>query len=126
MTESKETFGAYLTRKRLEQGIPLRQMAEKLDISAPYLCDIEKDRRHAPDIETLDRIAGILGLADDERTFLYDIAGESHGTISPDLPEYIMKSKVVRYALRRARDSQAKEEAWLKFIEQMDAAENAG
>jgi transcriptional regulator with XRE-family HTH domain len=37
--------GAMLRERRLSQGISLRQLASQLDISAPFLSDLELGRR---------------------------------------------------------------------------------
>lgn len=39
------TFGEYLTAKREEKDITLRELARKLEVSAPFLSDVEKNRR---------------------------------------------------------------------------------
>ena len=49
MTTSYNNFGDFLQKKRMEKRITLRKMAELLGITAPYLTDIEKDRRNPPE-----------------------------------------------------------------------------
>ena len=39
-------FGEFISRKRVEKKITLRKMAEMLNVSAPFLTDVEKDRRN--------------------------------------------------------------------------------
>lgn len=46
--DNKMTFGSFLIKKRMEQELSARQIANALGISAVYVCDIEKDRRPAP------------------------------------------------------------------------------
>ena len=43
-------FGDFLQKKRMERQLTLRKMAELLGFSAPYLTDIEKDRRNPPEM----------------------------------------------------------------------------
>jgi len=38
--------GAWLRCRREQAGVTLREMAARLGHSAPYLCDIEKNRRN--------------------------------------------------------------------------------
>jgi transcriptional regulator with XRE-family HTH domain len=49
-------LGAVISRLRREQRIPLRDMARKLDLSAGYLSQIERDLA-VPSVQTLARIA---------------------------------------------------------------------
>jgi transcriptional regulator with XRE-family HTH domain len=43
--------GAWLRQQRLASGLTLREMARRLNFSAAYICDVEKNRRHcSPDI----------------------------------------------------------------------------
>ena len=46
-------------------GIQQKELAERADISRPFLCDLENNRRGAKD-ETLRRIADALGVTVDE------------------------------------------------------------
>ena len=41
----KNTFGTYIRSLRLYRGFGLRELARQLGISAPYLSDLEKDKR---------------------------------------------------------------------------------
>ena len=50
-------------RKRV--GIQQKDLAERAEISRPFLCDLENNRRGAKD-ETLRRIADALGVTVDE------------------------------------------------------------
>ena len=61
-------FGDFLQKKRMERQITLRKMAELLGFSAPYLTDIEKDRRNPPEMESLEQISKILNLSECCRT----------------------------------------------------------
>ena len=67
MKAQYESFGEFLQKKRLENEITLRKMAELIGITAPYLTDIEKDRRNPPEIQKLDKIAEILSLTEEEK-----------------------------------------------------------
>ncbi len=94
-------------------------MAEKLKMSAPYLSDIEKGRRNPPEMDKLQLIAQILGLTEEENAIMLDLAGKMRNTVAPDLPEYIMERDYVSAALRTARDLDASEADWLKFVEEL-------
>lgn len=119
MNTQYRNFGEFLQRKRTEKQITLRKLAEMMGISAPYLTDIEKDRRNPPEKETLEQISRILMLSDEEKTTMYDLAGKKRNTVAPDLPDYIMEHDYVSAALRTARDLDAGEADWLKFVEEL-------
>ena len=87
-------FGEFISKKRVEKKITLRKMADMLGVSAPFLTDVEKDRRNPFDMEKLTQLA-------------------------PDLPEYIMERDYVSAALRTARDLDAGEEEWNQFVEEL-------
>lgn len=119
MNTQYQNFGEFLQKKREERQITLRGMAEKLKMSAPYLSDIEKGRRNPPEMDKLQLIAQILGLTDEENAIMLDLAGKMRNTVAPDLPEYIMERDYVSAALRTARDLDASEADWLKFVEEL-------
>ena len=119
MSTQYQIFGEFLQKKREAKQITLRKMAEMLKMSAPYLSDIEKGRRNPPDMDKLDQIAQILLLSDEERTVMLDLAGKMRNTVAPGLPEYIMERDYVSAALRTARDLDASEADWLRFVEEL-------
>ena len=119
MSTQYQNFGEFLQKKREAKQITLRKMAEMLKMSAPYLSDIEKGRRNPPEMDKLDLIAQILLLSDEERTVMLDLAGKMRNTVAPDLPEYIMERDYVSAALRTARDLDASEADWLRFVEEL-------
>ncbi len=112
-------FGEFLQKKREEKNTTLRKMAEMLHITAPYLSDIEKDRRNPPDMHKLELVSRILLLSEEEKTLMFDLAGKRRNSVAPDLPEYIMGREYVAAALRTARDLDADEADWLKFVEEL-------
>ena len=114
-----QNFGDFLQKKRTEKEITLRKMAEMIGITAPYLTDIEKDRRNPPEMEKLETIARILNLSDEEKAIMFDLAGKKRNSVAPDLPEYIMERDYVSAALRTARDLDASEQEWLNFVEDL-------
>jgi transcriptional regulator with XRE-family HTH domain len=53
------TLGERIRARRLEVGITLRELARRVEVSAPYLTDLEAGRRH-PGPDVLQRIAAAL------------------------------------------------------------------
>lgn len=124
--EFRGTFGDFLAIKRKEADLTIKDMANRLKISAAYYSYFESGDRKAPERDVQDRIAEILELTTAERLLLYDLAGKTRGIVAADLPDYINSNPYVRVALRKARDSKASMEQWLSFIQQMDGAKEAG
>ena len=113
------TFGEFLQRKREEKEITLRRMADKLGFSAPFLSDVEKGRRNPPELSKLEQIADILSLSIADKQTMFDLAGKKRESVAPDLPDYIMSRGYVAAALRTARDLDAGEEEWQRFVDEL-------
>ena len=112
-------IGEFISKKRDEKQITLRKMADMLGVSAPFLTDVEKDRRNPFDMEKLSQLAKILDLSNEERELMFNLAGKKRNAVAPDLPEYIMERDYVSAALRTARDLDAGEEEWNQFVEEL-------
>lgn len=112
-------FGDFLAKKRTQKEITLRKMAELLGVSAPFLSDVEKDRRNPLEMEKLELLAQILVLSPEDKAIMLDLAGKKRNSVAPDLPDYIMNRDYVSAALRTARDLDAGEKEWLQFVEEL-------
>ena len=110
MNNHELTFGDFISQKRKDLRITLKDMADRLNISSPYLSDVEKGKRDSFDLDRLNQIAKILNLDEEESSIMMDLAGKQRNTVAPDLPEYILKTKGLSVALRKARDLDVKEE----------------
>lgn len=116
-------FGTYLKDKRIEKGIALRELAERLSITPSYLSDIEKGRRYAPDKEKISEMAKVLGIVDEiELSLLFDLAGASKtkDAVAPDLPEFINENEKIRVLLRKAKKTNPSPETIDKMIKFLD------
>ena len=114
-----KNFGEFLKDKRLQAHLTLREFARRLDRSAPYITDIEKNRRNPFSTEDLEKVADVLELSKEDRTLMYDLAGEKRNEIAPDIPDYIMQRGYVSAALRTARDLDADEADWQRFVDEL-------
>lgn len=119
-----ENFGEFLAAKREERDLTLREMARKMGVSAPFLSDVEKNRSAPLTKERLDKVAEILNLNADEKVTMFDLVGRQRNTVAPDLPEYIIGRDYVAAALRTARDLNAGEAEWRKFVEDLKKLED--
>ena len=114
-----ESFGEFLHAKRLEKGLSYRDLAEVIGVTAPYISDIEKERRNAPVMEKLEKLADYFNLSEEEKLEMFDLAGKTKDDLPPDLPSYIKGNVQVVSALRTARGLNASDEDWLKFVEDL-------
>lgn len=119
MNMNTQNFGEFLQHKRENKGITLRRMAEMLGVSAPFLSDVEKGRRNSLEMDKLVLLKQILVLSNDEYQTMLNLAGKQRKTVAPDLPEYIMDRDYVSAALRTARDLDAGEAEWQRFVEEL-------
>jgi len=112
-------FGNFIDSKRkgrMPDGsdVKLKDIAEAMGKTATYLSDIIKGRRNPPEIELLEKIAGILRLDEKEKAVMYDLAGKERNEVAPDLPDYIMKDELphARTALRTAKQKHLGDDFW--------------
>jgi transcriptional regulator with XRE-family HTH domain len=117
--EMYANFGEFISKKRVEKQITLRKMADMLGVSAPFLTDVEKDRRNPFDMDKLNQLASILQLSAEDNQTMLNLAGKKRNAVAPDLPEYIIERDYVSAALRTARDLDAGEEEWKQFVEDL-------
>ena len=116
----EETFGAFVRKKRMAQGISLRGLATRLGLSPVYMSNIETDRRPAPTREHLNQLAEELHLNKSDTERMLDLAARPQcQRVSADLPEYIMERDIVRAALRTAKEVDATDEEWQEFIDRL-------
>lgn len=78
-------FGEFLKRLRLAKGISLRQFAKETEISAAYLCDVEKNRRGAPGYEVLCRMKKVLELSGFPEKKFDALAINENSNLPPDI-----------------------------------------
>jgi transcriptional regulator with XRE-family HTH domain len=116
--DNESTFGAFVKMRREALGKSLRGFAEEIEIAAPYLFDIEKGNRPAPE-KKLERFIEALGFTGDELNEFYDLAGKSRKNHFPDLQDYIGNTELARVALRTARDVDLSNSQWQEIINQM-------
>jgi len=115
MYKTTTNFGEFLKRKREEKQISLRELARRLEVSAPFLSDVENNRRAPLTEERLATLADVLNLSEAEEAEMYDIVGHQKGLLAPDLNPYINDRPYVNAALRTARNLEATEDDWQWF-----------
>ena len=117
----EKTFGTFIKEKRLEKGINLRKLAELLVLAPAYISDIENGNRNSPSSDKMEKLVEVLGLNEEERNEMYDLAAKDRdNTVAPDISQYVKSNDLVRVALRKARNLNLGEQEWLKIIEKME------
>ena len=124
MKKTTVTFGEYLKHKREEKQISLREVARTLGVSAPFLSDVENNRRGPLTEERLADLAKVLNLNEKEQSEMYDIVGKQKGLLAPDLNPYVTERPYVNAALRTARNLEANEEDWQRFVDDLIKRKN--
>jgi transcriptional regulator with XRE-family HTH domain len=88
-------LGARIRELREERDISLRELARKMECSAPFLSDIEHGRRH-PSEDTLATLARELGTTPDE-LLKHDVRApiDDIKRITEDNPRYALAFRTV-------------------------------
>lgn len=110
-------FGEFIAEHRKQHEYTMRQFANMIGVTAPYLSDIEKGRRAAPDSK-LNEIATALRLTNAEREQMFDLAAKTRDNqVSADISGYIMETDLARVALRRAKERDLSDKQWKSIID---------
>ena len=110
-------FGAFIKEKRMEANYSLRGFAEALHKAPSYISDIEKGNRKPNEKDLLDSMVVLLNLSANDSTKLYDLAAaQKENGLAQDVSEYVNTNKIAKVALRTAKECNATEEDWQRFI----------
>lgn len=119
MKKIVKRFGDYIKTKRKDKGKTLRATAEKLNISAVYLSDIESNRRNPLKKDKLETLAKYLGLSEEEQYTMYDLAGRDNNGVPKDIEEIFMYTEIgdiARKALRKTINGNISLVDWKKLL----------
>lgn len=109
-------FGRFVAERRKQHEYTMRRFADMIGVTVPYLSDIEKGRRAAPDGK-LEEITTALKLSRAEREQMFDLAALTReNQVSADLSGYIMETDLARVALRRAQEQDLSDRQWENII----------
>ena len=125
MKEQYMRFGPFIKAKRLADPRELTQkdVADQLGISLTLLSDIEKGRRNPFNAEKIEAFCKYLGLTEDDRSRMYDLAARETGGVPSDIDETLMYTDIgdmARRALRLSNAGVIEEEDWREFIRQIE------
>jgi len=123
-------FNGFIKNIRLRDDRRLRQsdVAEKLEMSLSFYSEIEKGYRRPLNAIEMEVFAGLFNMTEEEKTTMYDLASRENNKIPVDL-EYIMddeNGKWARVALRKAKEVNADEKMWKKFIWELEKKQQGG
>ncbi len=116
--ERKETFSVFLKRKRLEQGLGLREFARIIDMQPSNYCAVESGSLPPPS-DKLDVIVSALGIkkgSSDYYQFM-DLASKTRDEIPSDIRELIKSNALIPAMLRTIEDTELKPTQLRKIIE---------
>ena len=108
----KNTFGKCIKKQREELGLSIREVARRINISAPYLSDIEKGNRYAPSKNNvIQKIIETLNISKEDEEYVYDMAYATRGC-HKDLLDYLSYCKEARKFLRCAKELNLTSDEW--------------
>lgn len=122
-TNNEQTFGKYIEELRKERGKSLRETAKAIEVSPQFYSEVEKGRRSAFTAERLEKLRIFLALPDEQADTMYNKAAESRKTkdvtVPQDFSDYIVQREYVVSALRLAKELDANEEDWQRFVDEL-------
>jgi transcriptional regulator with XRE-family HTH domain len=119
-------FGDFIKKKRQNdpRELTLSDLSKELGISLSFLSDIENRRRRPFDPEKIEHFARFLGLTEEEKALMYDLASHENREVPSDIEDIFMYEEVgdlARFALRQSKAGNATEEDWKRFIREIEA-----
>ena len=124
--EQNMRFGDFIKKKRMNDSreITLKDLSERLGISLSLLSDIENNRRKPFDSDKIELFVTELGLSDEDKAKMYDLAARDRGEIPSDIEDVMMYGEIgemARFALRQSNAGVVTEEDWKTFIRTIEA-----
>ena len=94
MKEKNMRFGELIKSKRLKdpRELSLKDVSSVLNISLSFLSDIEQGRRKPFDDEKIERFCAFLGLTDEDKALLYDLAARERRAVPGDIDDIMIIS----------------------------------
>ena len=125
MEKPSKTFGDLIKEKRLSQEprITLKKMAALLNMNLTYLSDVENNRKKPFPAEKIEAFCETLGLSEEEKAEMYDLAARDNNSVPQDISDTIMYTEqgdYARVALRKVKEGKGDVEMWKELIRKMD------
>lgn len=115
---NKLSFGRFVTLKRQNLGLTIREFSKRLALSPAFVCSMESGKKPAPSVETQMKIAKILALTEAEEELFFDLAVKTkrEGTIPGDVWQYILMDNDIVIFLRKSKRRHVKGKDLLKLM----------
>ena len=119
-------FSFYLSSKRQEKKMTLRELASKTGISHTYLYNIEKGFKAPPSDLVLIKIADALHLSEKEQKNFFDIAAHNlqqkdkgNYYLPADVSKYLVETKDVCEVVRAVKNTYHNGEFWTELLKNL-------
>ena len=114
-------FGDFIKKKRLNHPdeLTLKEVSQMLKISLSFLSDVENNRRKPFDKDRIEKFAERLGLTEEEKATMFDLAARDRKEVPSDIEDIMMYGEIgemARLALRKSNAGEINEEDWKRFI----------
>ena len=121
MKEQYMRFGDFIKKKRLNHPdeLTLKEVSQMLKISLSFLSDVENNRRKPFDKDRIEKFAERLGLTEEEKATMFDLAARDRREVPSDIEDIMMYGEIgemARLALRKSNAGEINEEDWKRFI----------
>ena len=124
---NKSLFGVYLTQKRQEKGLTLRELASMVNISHTYLYNIENGFKAPPNDKLLLELADALKLSESAKRIWFDISAKtkqiidnSNYHIPTDIRMYLSDCEMACEAIKKAKYLGVEDEFWNKILKEIE------
>ena len=117
-------FKDFLSAKRKDRKITIRDFAKQVKLSPSFVCDLESGNRNYPITDDVnpnlrDDLIKALKLNKHETEELDRLIDESllHSRkVLPDMSSYLLKTPMAQFALRTAKENNITDEQWKQVI----------
>jgi transcriptional regulator with XRE-family HTH domain len=109
-------FHKYIRNRRENLGISLRSVAKSLNLSAPFLCEVEFGYKPLP-IQHAVKLSQLLQIPEEEKNDFLDFASLSYSQCAPDLTDYMLQSRDARLAIRYLIENNISGSELLDFVQ---------
>ena len=121
MKEKYIRFGDFIKKKRLNHPdeLTLKEVSKMLGISLSFLSDVENNRRKPFDKDKIEIFAEELGLTEEDKATMFDLAARDRKEVPSDIEDIMMYGEIgemARLALRKSNSGEISEEDWKQFI----------
>ena len=114
-----QAFGEYVETLRKSRNKSLRKTAAAIDVSPQFYSEVEKGRRSAFTVERLELLKIFLELNEEETNLMYNKAAEARKNTEFDFSDYIIQRDYAMSALRTAKELNADEADWQRFVDEL-------